>query len=118
MSLSRMSESRSGDGNISATGFRKPHLPWTAPRRFFDAFPRASIPAHVEPAMSDIPPIALETDLTGKVAPGDEWQAEAAYYACVAFIDAQIGLVLDAMDELRQPALSNNPIPTAMKQMR
>ena len=27
--------------------------------------------------------------------------AEAAYYACVSFVDAQIGLILDAMDELR-----------------
>jgi uncharacterized sulfatase len=84
-----------------AAGFRKPHLPWTAPHRYFDAFPRASIPARRDPPMLGIPSIALETDLTGKVAPGDEWQAEAAYYACVAFIDAQIGLVLDAMDELR-----------------
>lgn len=84
-----------------AAGFRKPHLPWTAPRRYFDAFPRAAIPVRTEPAMSGIPKIALETDLVGKVAPGEEWQAEAAYYACVAFIDAQIGLLLNTLDELR-----------------
>lgn len=84
-----------------AAGFRKPHLPWTAPRRFFAAFPREKIPVRREPPMIDIPELALETDLTGKVPPGLEWQAEAAYYACVTFIDAQLGLILDAMDELR-----------------
>ncbi|MDO8543207.1 MAG: sulfatase [Opitutaceae bacterium] len=84
-----------------AAGFRKPHLPWTAPRRFFEQYPRAAIPKRSEPAMSGIPKIALETDLTGKIPPGQEWQGEAAYYACVSFIDAQIGLLLDAMDELR-----------------
>ena len=84
-----------------AAGFRKPHLPWTAPRRYFDAFPRSSIPPLREPPMQNIPAIALETDLVGKVRPGQEWQAEAAYYACVAFIDAQIGRLLGALDELR-----------------
>ncbi len=82
-------------------GFRKPHLPWTAPRRYFEQYPQALIPKRSEPAMSGIPKIALQTDLTGKIPPGQEWQGEAAYYACVSFVDAQIGLVLDALDELR-----------------
>jgi uncharacterized sulfatase len=81
-------------------GFRKPHLPWTAPRRFFEQYPRAKIPPRSEPALRDIPEIALQTDLTGRITHGQEWQGEAAYYACVSFIDAQVGLILDAMDEL------------------
>lgn len=92
---------RSGKPFFVAAGFRKPHLPWTAPRRFFDQYPRHAIPVRNEPAMSGIPKIALETDLTGKIPPGQEWQGEAAYYACVSFIDSQFGLILDAMDELR-----------------
>jgi iduronate 2-sulfatase len=84
-----------------AAGFRKPHLPWTAPRRFFEAYPRTAIPLRNDPKSSGIPSIALQTDLTGKVAAGAEWQAQAAYYACVSFVDAQIGIILDAMDELR-----------------
>ena len=32
--------------------------------------------------------------------PEPVWQAVAAYYACVSFIDAQVGLLLDALDEL------------------
>ena len=84
-----------------AAGFRKPHLPWTAPRRFFQQYPRSTIAERKDPPLSGIPGIALQTDLTGKIAAGEEWQAEAAYYACVSFVDAQIGLILDAMDELR-----------------
>lgn len=100
--VARLREAAAGDRPFFvAAGFRKPHLPWTAPRRFFAAFPREKIPALREPPLIDIPALALETDLTGKVPPGQEWQAEAAYYACVTFIDAQLGLILDALDELR-----------------
>jgi iduronate 2-sulfatase len=84
-----------------AAGFRKPHLPWTAPRRFFDQYPQKVIPARKEPPLAGVPKIALQTDLTGKIPAGEEWQGEAAYYACVSFVDAQIGLILDAMDELK-----------------
>jgi iduronate 2-sulfatase len=83
-----------------AAGFRKPHLPWTAPRRYFDVYPRERIPELKEPPMVGIPPLALQTDLHGAPKPDPAWQAVAAYYACVSFIDAQVGLLLAAMDEL------------------
>lgn len=51
--------------------------------------------------MSDIPAIALQTDLTGGAPAGQEAQARAAYYACVSFIDAQIGRLLATLDELK-----------------
>jgi iduronate 2-sulfatase len=83
-----------------AAGFRKPHLPWTAPRRYFDLYPRERIPSLQEPEMVGVPAIALQTDLHGAPKPEPVWQAVAAYYACVSFIDAQVGLLLAAMDEL------------------
>ena len=92
---------KGGQPFFVAAGFRKPHLPWTAPRRFFEQYPRALIPVRKDPAMFGIPAIALQTDLTGRIPANQEWQGEAAYYACVSFVDAQIGLILDAMDELR-----------------
>jgi iduronate 2-sulfatase len=82
-------------------GFRKPHLPWTAPKKYFDLFPRDAIPPLKEPAMRDIPPLALQTDLFGTKPPADPRAAVAAYYACVAFIDAQIGLLTAELDALK-----------------
>jgi uncharacterized sulfatase len=82
-----------------AAGFRKPHLPWTAPKKYFAQFPRTAIPPLAEPPMRDIPPLALQTDLFGTTPPADRQEAAAAYYACVSFIDAQVGVLLAALDE-------------------
>lgn len=84
-----------------AAGFRKPHLPWTAPKRFFDLYPQTIIPRRNEPAMTGIPPIALQTDLFGTPNPDPEWQAVAGYYACISYIDEQVGRITAALDELQ-----------------
>lgn len=81
-----------------AAGFHKPHLPWTAPKRFFDLYPAGSIVIPAEPAMRDVPPIALQTELTGFAQPDSRAAAVAAYYACVSFIDDQVGLLLNELD--------------------
>ena len=82
-------------------GFRKPHLPWTAPTKYFERFPKGAVPPPQELPMRDIPPLALQTDLFGTPPPADPAEARSAYYACVAFIDAQVGLLLAEMDALR-----------------
>ncbi len=79
-------------------GLHKPHLPWTAPKEFFDLYPPGSVTAPADPAMRDIPPIALQTELSGFSQPSSRAEAIRAYYACISFIDAQIGLVLDELD--------------------
>lgn len=84
-----------------ALGFHKPHLPWTAPRRFFDLYPPASLPVPPEPPLRDVPPIALQTELTGFAQPDSRASAIQGYLACVSFIDEQLGLVLDELDRLR-----------------
>jgi uncharacterized sulfatase len=81
-----------------ALGLHKPHLPWTAPQRFFDLYPEASIKIPAEPAMRDIPAIALQTELSGFAQPDSRAGAIRAYYACVSFIDYQLGLVLAELD--------------------
>lgn len=48
--------------------------------------------------MCNIPALALQTDLFGTKPPADRRKAVAAYYACVAFIDAQIGLIVAELD--------------------
>lgn len=95
-----------------AAGFRKPHLPWTAPREFFKLYPKEKMPPVPQPVMEKVPAIALMTDITPRSPrwlhefeglhgfPFSDREAAGAYYACVSFIDAQVGLLIDALDEL------------------
>lgn len=82
-----------------AAGFHKPHLPWTAPKHFFDLYPKDKIIIPIEPKISDVPPIALQTELSGFSQP-DRKEAIQGYYACISFTDSQIGILLDEMDKL------------------
>ena len=82
-------------------GFRRPHSPYAAPKRYFDMYPVESIPPLVEPAghLAGIPTVAL-TYPRGTPLLSEQERAEtvAAYWACISFVDAQIGIVLDALD--------------------
>ena len=81
-----------------ALGFHKPHLPWTAPKRFFDLYPETGIIPPAEPPMRDIPPIALQTELSGFAQPESRAGALRAYQACISFIDDLLGQVLGELD--------------------
>jgi len=83
-----------------AAGFHKPHLPWTAPKRFFDLYPDGAIAVPPEPALRDVPAIALQTELSGFEQPASRAAAIRAYYACVSSTDYRIGLLLDQLDRL------------------
>jgi uncharacterized sulfatase len=97
-----------------AVGFKKPHAPLNAPEKYFAMHsPRADdLPPSFrypdEPPVTYLPPVALRPnfDLFGiqRSKPGtrdEALSARAAYAACVSYIDAQVGLVLDALDELK-----------------
>ena len=83
-----------------AAGFHKPHLPWTAPKRFFDLYPESAIKVPAEPAMRGIPAIAMQTELSGFEQPESRAAALRAYYACVSFTDHQVGELLDQLERL------------------
>lgn len=99
-------------------GFVKPHLPFTAPQKYWDLYPAATIRL---PEVSAAPPRVpadahhnlYELRSYGQVHPTadpTEEQARAlirGYRACVSFLDAQVGRVLAALDEL---GLSENTI--------
>lgn len=101
-----------------AVGFHKPHLPFIAPKKYFDLYDRDAI----EPATNPFPPrdaprCALYNwnDLrhyygipdVGPVSDGQARDLKHAYYACVSFTDAQVGRLLESLDELQ---LSSNTI--------
>lgn len=91
-----------------ACGFWKPHLPFNAPKKYWDLYRRDNIPLASNPYR----PKGLPKQVTssgeingyGKMPPAKDeaFQREAkhGYYACVSYVDAQIGLVLDELDRL------------------
>ncbi len=84
-------------------GFHKPHLPWIAPKKYFDMYPPERIELPLTPALDrdDIPPIALtRTAGDDALTDLDRKTAIAAYHAATSFMDAQVGVLLDAMDRL------------------
>ncbi|MBA3296118.1 MAG: sulfatase [Acidobacteria bacterium] len=86
-----------------AVGFRRPHLPWEAPKRYFDMYPPEQIVLPDEPLddTADIPPVALKTLLSDRIGPADRRQAIAAYSASTSYMDAQVGKVVAALDRLK-----------------
>ncbi|MCS6862263.1 MAG: sulfatase-like hydrolase/transferase, partial [Abditibacteriales bacterium] len=83
-----------------AAGFHKPHLQWIAPQRYFDLYPPDKIQLPQEPPddRRDIPTVALtrNANFQGITDEKSRQQAIAAYYACTTFMDAQVGVLLDA----------------------
>ena len=99
-----------------AVGFVRPHVRWIAPARYFGLYPPEAMAPVPFPAddLADVPAIAVKTKpqplpglpLLGREPPGLvpdpalRRQAMAAYQACVSFADAQVGVLLDALDRL------------------
>ena len=91
-------------------GFHKPHLPFVAPKKYWDLYDRDDIePNPVQNEPKGAPAYAGHTwgELRGYSSipkqgalPLDR-HAELihAYHACVSYIDAQVGKLLDALDE-------------------
>ena len=96
-----------------AVGFYKPHLPFCAPKKYWDLYDRDAIPLpeHPDPPKNVDLKLSLHQngELTGRYAalndPKDATDAETrhlrhGYFACVSYVDAQIGKVLDELDRL------------------
>ncbi len=102
-----------------AVGFKRPHLPFVAPKKYWDLYQRDKMPlakyqeASVDGPLiayhnsgeirsyTDIPPLASFSDLKDDLLP-EEKQKELihGYYAAVSYIDAMIGKVVNALDSL------------------
>lgn len=87
-----------------ACGWRLPHLPWYAPRKYFDLYDPAalSMPLVKDDDLDDVPPLALamarQFQKYEKVTKANKQrEGVQAYLASISFIDAQVGRVLDAL---------------------
>jgi len=103
-------------------GFFKPHLPFNAPKKYWDLYDRDSIPTSPNPYLPEhVHRASLQTmgefhnyKLGDEYATLDEPVSEEyarklghGYAACISYIDAQIGKVLSSLDEL---GLSENTV--------
>ena len=89
-----------------AAGFFRPHTPYVAPKKYFDMYPLEDLRLPYAPAndRDDIPTAAFAHNCPVPHYGLDELtclQAMQAYYACVSFVDAQVGRLLDALDRLQ-----------------
>ena len=84
-----------------ACGFYRPHLPWYAPRAYFEKFPEDSIqlPVVLENDLADVPKSAIRSLRDhDNVTSTKQWKrAVASYLACIHYADANIGRVLEAL---------------------
>ncbi|QDU90944.1 Choline-sulfatase [Pirellulimonas nuda] len=100
-----------GQPFFMAVGFWKPHLPFNAPKKYWDLYDQNNLP----PPPSDGPPsaapaIALHnsqearsyTDVPdrGPIPAGKQRELRHAYLAAISYVDAQVGRVLDELDRL------------------
>ena len=101
-----------------AVGFIRPHLPFVAPQKYWDLYPAAEVPM---PKVTE-PPAGAPSyagqfggelrQYSGTPEKGDLDEAQTrhlihGYYAATSYMDAQLGLVLDALD---QSGLAKNTV--------
>ncbi|MPY90417.1 MAG: sulfatase-like hydrolase/transferase [Luteitalea sp.] len=85
-------------------GFRRPHAPYAAPKKYFDMYPPDRLPLPKTPrnhfdrllysAVNHEPPAEPMSEAVVR-------QYLSAYYASVTFMDAQLGVLLDGLDRLK-----------------
>ncbi len=84
-------------------GFVRPHVPFVAPAKYFEPFPfaEAKLPPKKPGDWDDIPKLGInyKTSLNMKMNEERQRKAVASYYASVAYVDALLGKVLDALEE-------------------
>lgn len=110
-----------GQGLFLAVGFYRPHLPWTAPKKYWDLYDREEIDLadnpffpkdgigkstlcdfmhygdqEIQETYSDFG--RYEDEDFPVLSEAKQRECIHAYWACVSFMDAQVGRVLDALE--------------------
>jgi iduronate 2-sulfatase len=90
-----------------AVGFVRPHVPFVAPRKYFEPFlpyDKLTLPPKVAGDWDDIPQAGInyKTSVNMKMDVRRQRKAVGGYFASVAYMDAQVGKVLDALERSGQ----------------
>lgn len=86
-----------------AVGFFLPHVPWIAPKKYFDHHPLKEMPFIKEPGSvrDGVPPAAFTVNPYNYGLKEEQIrECLQAYYASVSYMDAQLGLLLEALERL------------------
>lgn len=104
-----MMEAHKNEPFFIAAGFFNPHCPYVAPKKYFDLYDINEIEmqdlAEAKADLEDVPEMATMRDTKAwpyyfdSVTVEEAKQCKLAYYASISFIDAQIGRLLDALEE-------------------
>jgi iduronate 2-sulfatase len=93
-----------------AIGFLKPHLPFVAPKKYWDLYDPNTIPVptidrlpkncpefagHDNGELHSYPGVPKENPIPADYAKN----LRHGYYACISYVDAQVGRLLDALDK-------------------
>ncbi|MEM9646145.1 MAG: sulfatase [Planctomycetota bacterium] len=100
---------KKGEPFFLAAGFFNPHCPYVAPKRYFDLYPMDEITIpnldEAKRDLEDVPPMAIQRDTKNwpyyfkDVTVEEARKCKQAYFASISFVDAQIGRLLDALEE-------------------
>lgn len=94
-----------------AIGFWKPHLPYNAPKKYWDLYNRNALPELRYPEPVDgVPDVAYVdsnearsyTDVAkqGEISDEKKLELRHGYLAAISYMDAQVGKILDELDRL------------------
>jgi arylsulfatase A-like enzyme len=113
---------KKGDPFFLSVGFFKPHLPFNAPKKYWDLYDENKIPLSPNPFIpenvnnaslhnsGEINGYQLgdeEASLKGPISDEYARKLRHAYFACVSYMDAQVGKL---MNELEKQGLAENTI--------
>jgi arylsulfatase A-like enzyme len=110
---------KEGEPFFLAVGFKKPHLPFVAPKKYWDLYDReefqihpfqkkakngVDLAYHSSPELGsylDIPSFNSFSDVESDRMPeAKQKELLHGYYACISYIDALVGTLLNELDEL------------------
>lgn len=107
--LERMTKAKHGQSSqrpfFLAVGFYRPHTPYVAPEKYFNDYKLDEMPyvslEQVRQEQADVPKPALGSfrPFQNRMTEQHHREAIQAYYASISFMDAQVGRLLDALDQ-------------------